>query len=333
LVRRIFMALAVNTEKWVVLRTRGVINIHNEDTKLQIVLRIYDTPTEILIGFDVDCCCCCYNGRDVKITRRCLSALVTGVNVLNSSHAWPRKASYELRLAKYAHRGYAVYVPGINNQTMKNHGNRSAPTRSLYGERIQKSKLKDLTGISRFLKIVMEMNSAPSVNYWSWQPAGQSQYKSRPARPRDIKSLRPDVLTDTMTPGKRLVDGLTNTYDDEIEAVLIPNVYCHADNDHPEQWQWWEHDFEHSSETRDEAIRTIMYCTDQDVPDGIPRRLKDAWNTEKRSREYLNDEMDKIDVDTVYYASMFDDDDENNNNNDNKNEGNNKITTTITYNN
>ena len=28
---------------------------------------------------------------------------------------------------------------------------------------------------------------------------------------------------------------------------------------------------------------------------------------EKRSREYLNDQMDKIDVDTVYYGFIYDD--------------------------
>lgn len=35
--------------------------------------------------------------------------------------------------------------------------------------------------------------------------------------------------------------------------------------------------------------------------------MKDAWSTEKRSREYLNDDMDKIDLDTVYYAAAYKD--------------------------
>ena len=91
IVRRIFLTLAVNNERWVIVRTRGVINIHNAETKIQIVLRIYDTATEVLIGFDLDCCCCLYNGRDVKVSHRFVSALTSGVNVLNSIHSWPNK--------------------------------------------------------------------------------------------------------------------------------------------------------------------------------------------------------------------------------------------------
>lgn len=93
IVRRIFQALAVGDETWGIVRSKGVVNIHNEDIKVQIVLRIYSSPTEILIGFDVDCCCCCYDGRYVWATRRCLYALKSGVNVLNPLHAWPNKVS------------------------------------------------------------------------------------------------------------------------------------------------------------------------------------------------------------------------------------------------
>ena len=40
LVRRIFLALAVDDEKWVIMRCQGVINIHNSTTKIQIILRL-----------------------------------------------------------------------------------------------------------------------------------------------------------------------------------------------------------------------------------------------------------------------------------------------------
>jgi hypothetical protein len=45
--RRIFYALAANNESWVVIRCRGVINIHHfvndrAETRVQIVLRLYD---------------------------------------------------------------------------------------------------------------------------------------------------------------------------------------------------------------------------------------------------------------------------------------------------
>jgi hypothetical protein len=91
IVRRVFQALAVNQEIWAIVRAKGVVNMHSEEIKVQVVLRIYSSPTEVLIGFDVDCCCCCYDGRNVWVTRRCMNALETGVNVLNPLHAWPNK--------------------------------------------------------------------------------------------------------------------------------------------------------------------------------------------------------------------------------------------------
>jgi len=79
IVRRIFYALAVDHEKWIIIRCRGVINIHRiigseVETRVQIVLRLYESPTEVLVGFDVDCCCCAYDGRNVWLTPRCVSS-------------------------------------------------------------------------------------------------------------------------------------------------------------------------------------------------------------------------------------------------------------------
>ena len=82
LVRRIFLAIAVDNEAWVIVRTRGVINIHNGETKIQIVLRIYDSPAEILLGFDVDCSCCCFDGR--LDSRPCL--IVAFVVIVTGNH-------------------------------------------------------------------------------------------------------------------------------------------------------------------------------------------------------------------------------------------------------
>ena len=86
--RRIFYSVAIDNEKWLVIRSRGVINIHRSlngrvDAKIQIVLRLYDSPTEVLIGFDVDCCCCAYDGRNVWVCPRWISSLTSGLVVLN----------------------------------------------------------------------------------------------------------------------------------------------------------------------------------------------------------------------------------------------------------
>jgi hypothetical protein len=293
LVRRLFLALAEDDERWVILRCRGVINIHDASTKIQIVLRLYDTPAEILIGFDVDCCACCFTGNDVKITKRCHSALVSCLNVLNPLHAWPQKASYELRLGKYAARGFAVYVPGLPKNRIG------------YSEQIQKSKLKDLKGIARFIKVDIEMNTACPINFYH-EPY---IFTTTPAAPRYIQSLRDSVLHD-LTPSDLVVDCLTGFYGDMYpDDLLIPVIYGSFEyvGQPIMQWQWYVHEFEDSSMTRDVAIETILDCTNQDnVPERIPRKLEDAWMLKKRSREYLNDVMEKVNVDAIYYSPIYD---------------------------
>ena len=176
LARRIFDALARDGEVWHVNRSRFVINLRRGhghfgegDPPVQIVLRLYDSPTEVLLGFDVDCCCVGYDGQHVwalprvravphhtapppHCTRRApslhppcphtatavpptlhppshpipraptraqaLRALRHGVVVCNPLHSWPNQPTYELRLAKYAARGFAVAVPGLNLESV-----------------------------------------------------------------------------------------------------------------------------------------------------------------------------------------------------------------------
>ena len=69
LARRIFDALARDDEMWHVNRSRFVINLRRGlevgEPPVQIVLRLYDSPTEVLLGFDVDCCCVGYDGQHV----------------------------------------------------------------------------------------------------------------------------------------------------------------------------------------------------------------------------------------------------------------------------
>ena len=134
-----------------------------------------------------------------------------------------------------------------------------------------------------------------------------------PIKPRDVRTLRDDVNAD-MTEDERLtgcIDLNDDFYGAVSQEVLVPEIYGHTSNSThvPANFQWEDvgYYFAFSSETRDAAIETIINCTEQEVPGNIPRKLIDAWMVEKRSREYLNDQMDKIDVDTVYYGFIYDD--------------------------
>jgi len=72
---------------------------------IQIVLRLYSCVSEVLMGFDVDCCSVAYDGHRVLCTARAHNAIVSQYNTLDMSR---RSPSYEMRLAKYAKRGFEV---------------------------------------------------------------------------------------------------------------------------------------------------------------------------------------------------------------------------------
>jgi BTB/POZ domain len=291
--KRIWDALAVDNETWVVIRSRGVINIHRfrddvVDAKVQIVLRLYDSPTEVLVGFDVDCCLCAYDGRNVWLAPRCVSALVSGTNVLNPLHAWPNRASYELRLAKYAVRGFAVLVPGIDK-------------RRIDYSSFQKSRLADdnLKGLARFIKITTEMESARPFKRHEWHHHVRTTIE-RPRTAREISHLR-EVEEKIITEDEWLVDAWFDSPYDDVDNVVIPSVYHGGDTS---CFAWMTGDFATASATREEAWPEILDAG-EDGPTGVPRRLVDSWDTGKRSREYLNGKMDKFDLDNLYYSHAY----------------------------
>jgi ankyrin repeat protein len=78
---------------------------------IQIVLRIYSSPYEVLAGFDVDACTVGFDGTNVYCDVRSHHALVTNYNTIDFTR---RSPSYEMRLAKYGMRGFSVLVPGLD---------------------------------------------------------------------------------------------------------------------------------------------------------------------------------------------------------------------------
>jgi hypothetical protein len=91
----------------------------------QFILRGYKTPSEVLHGFDVDCCCIGYDGSKIWLSERCLFSLKNMINVVDFDRLSP---TYERRLAKYARRyqlrshllhekigkAFAIFVPSFN---------------------------------------------------------------------------------------------------------------------------------------------------------------------------------------------------------------------------
>ncbi|KAI0325229.1 ankyrin [Cubamyces sp. BRFM 1775] len=90
-------------------RTKHTVSIHSQYPyrSVQIVLRLYSSPAEILAGFDVDSPCCLFDGQRVWANPRAIVAMMRQCNTVDMSR---RSPSYEVRLAKYSARGFEVHV-------------------------------------------------------------------------------------------------------------------------------------------------------------------------------------------------------------------------------
>ena len=73
-------------------------------------------------------------------------------------------------------------------------------------------------------------------------------------------------------------------------------------------WQWEEtgsrDNFPLASVSRDQGWNEIEDAAGN-APNNVPEKLKDAWHSDKRSREYVNATLDKLGLDNIYYARAF----------------------------
>ena len=96
-------------------RTKHTVSIHSQYPyrSVQIVLRLYSSPAEILAGFDVDAPCCLFDGQRVWANPRAIVAMMRQCNTVDMTR---RSPSYEVRLAKYSARGFEVHVPNLRRE-------------------------------------------------------------------------------------------------------------------------------------------------------------------------------------------------------------------------
>ncbi|KAF7948486.1 uncharacterized protein EAE97_003897 [Botrytis byssoidea] len=73
---------------------------------VQVILRLYDSITEILTGFDVDCACVAFDGKKVYSSPRGITAISTRTNTVDLTR---RSPSYENRLFKYRQHKFDVF--------------------------------------------------------------------------------------------------------------------------------------------------------------------------------------------------------------------------------
>ena len=81
--------------------------------RIQIVLKLLPSPTDVLLNFDLDACAIGYNGLEVFMLPRCARAIETGYSVFTMDLIWghhlcDRRATQEARIFKYADRGFGI---------------------------------------------------------------------------------------------------------------------------------------------------------------------------------------------------------------------------------
>lgn len=94
-----------------VVRTENAITIGLLKPKYQVILRLYTCPSEVVHGFDLDASGIFYDGKSVWATQRAAYSLHHKINFFDFARMSP---TYGYRLAKYASRGFQVWLPHLN---------------------------------------------------------------------------------------------------------------------------------------------------------------------------------------------------------------------------
>ncbi|KDQ19312.1 hypothetical protein BOTBODRAFT_142912 [Botryobasidium botryosum FD-172 SS1] len=158
----------------VCVRTKNAISIHSQYPcrPVQIVLRLYRSPAEVLAGFDVDAPCAAFDGSRVWANPRAIVSWMTQCNTIDITR---RSPSYEVRLAKYSARGFEIHVPDLRRKDID-------PT-------IYERSIKHVTGLARLLVFEKITNVAEKDKYL----AARREARGRPPIARFTRMLFDDL--------------------------------------------------------------------------------------------------------------------------------------------
>jgi hypothetical protein len=116
---------------------------------IQIILRLYHHPAEILLGFDLSCVKALFDGNRFLMTQSAKQAIIHRCNVATGYQPF-RTGTYEYRLYKYYKRGYAVQVPDFRPE-------RIDP--AIFDVRFE--DILELTGLARLLFMIRYNKETP----------------------------------------------------------------------------------------------------------------------------------------------------------------------------
>jgi hypothetical protein len=132
-----------------IVRTKASVTFHFRYPirPIQVILRLYKSPAEVLVGFDVDCCCIGFDGTNVWALPRCRRALNQRMNLVDIDR---QSTTYEIRLTKYAKRGFRVGVPGLDMRLVVNGRAELMYQRHMFH---QNEQPKSMTGLAFLLQL------------------------------------------------------------------------------------------------------------------------------------------------------------------------------------
>ncbi|KAI0656088.1 ankyrin [Cubamyces menziesii] len=181
-------------------RTKHTVSIHSQYPyrSVQIVLRLYSSPAEILAGFDVDAPCCLFDGQRVWANPRAIVAMMRQCNTVDMTR---RSPSYEVRLAKYSARGFEVHVPNLRREDVD-------PT-------IFERSITRIQGLARLLVLERFTNPDTRVRYLT----DRRNLRARPQIDVDLglrrRKMKGDLKADADIGGLEM-----NDY--EVQSLHVP---------------------------------------------------------------------------------------------------------------
>lgn len=98
------VAVATDQSFTITMRSYGI------DVKFQVILRLYNSISQVITGFDIDSCTAAWDGKRVYCTQRYIRALQTGYNIADPER---QSTTYAYRLIKYLQRGFGIAMPGL----------------------------------------------------------------------------------------------------------------------------------------------------------------------------------------------------------------------------
>jgi hypothetical protein len=120
-IRRLLNHLKAQYPNVLFLRTENaitILGIYPDDNCIdglvvQIILRLYNSVTQVISGFDIDSCCVAYDCNELYCMPRFLRSTVQGYNLVDPER---QSLNYGYRLFKYLTRGFRIALPGYDHE-------------------------------------------------------------------------------------------------------------------------------------------------------------------------------------------------------------------------